>query len=68
EELLPLVELKGIGRVRARILYEAGYRDPFALSKADPGEIAKLPHFGSRLSSVVVEEARRYIKSHYKFV
>jgi len=65
EELLPLVELKGIGRVRARILYEAGYRDPFALSKADPGEIAKLPHFGTKLAESLVQEARDHVSAYY---
>ncbi|VVB51545.1 ATP-dependent DNA helicase Hel308 [uncultured archaeon] len=33
EDLLPLVQLKGIGRVRARKLYAAGLKTPHALKK-----------------------------------
>ncbi len=42
EELLPLVELKGVGRKRARKLYNAGYTSPEKLKRADPVELAKL--------------------------
>ncbi len=64
EELLPLVELKGIGRVRARILYEAGFTDPHKIAKAAPSAIAELPHFGERLASIIIEEARNYTKAY----
>jgi helicase len=41
-ELLELIQVKGIGRVRARKLYNAGYRDIKALRESEPAEIAKL--------------------------
>jgi helicase len=43
EELLPLVEkLTGIGRVRGRRLYAAGFRTPADLRRARPGELEVL--------------------------
>lgn len=51
EELLPLMELPQIGRIRARTLYVAGYLTPDAVLKASPGDLAKLPGFGDRLAS-----------------
>ncbi|NPA86947.1 MAG: DEAD/DEAH box helicase [Candidatus Diapherotrites archaeon] len=42
EELLPLVELKGIGRKRARKLFNAGFTSPEKIKRADPVELAKL--------------------------
>jgi helicase len=53
EELLPLVKIKGIGRVRARRLFEAGYRSMDALNKATVEEIARLDGFGKTLAFAV---------------
>ncbi len=41
-ELLDLIQIRGIGRVRARRLYNAGLRDMEALRVAEPKEIAKI--------------------------
>jgi helicase len=65
EELLALVELRGIGRARARILYDAGYTDPFKLAKASPDKIARLPHFGGKLAETLVEEAKTYVRAYF---
>ncbi len=46
EELLPLVRLPGVGRARARALYEAGYRVPADLKTASLEEIARVPGVG----------------------
>jgi len=35
KELLPIIKIKGIGRVRARNLYNAGYKDIEAIRKAE---------------------------------
>ncbi len=35
KELLPIIKIKGIGRVRARKLYNAGYKDIEAIRKAE---------------------------------
>ena len=42
EELLPLIELKGIGRKRARKLFNAGIRTPEDIKKTDPIRLADL--------------------------
>ncbi len=65
EELLPLVALKGIGRVRARVLYDAGFTDPGKLARTAPERIAALPHFGGKLAENLVAEARDYVRSYF---
>jgi len=42
KELLQLVEIKGIGRKRARILYDNGYKNADDLRKADVDVLAKI--------------------------
>ncbi len=42
EELIPLLKLKGIGRVRARKLHNAGIRDIGAVKKADFTSLSQL--------------------------
>ncbi|KCZ73223.1 superfamily II helicase [Candidatus Methanoperedens nitroreducens] len=41
-ELLDLIQIRGIGRVRARKLYDAGLKDMKALRETEPGVIAKI--------------------------
>ena len=53
EELLPLMKIKQVGRVRARTLFDAGYRTAEDVSKATADELRKLPGIGERLSSEV---------------
>ncbi|HEC63162.1 MAG TPA: hypothetical protein ENI38_02060 [Candidatus Acetothermia bacterium] len=59
EELLGLVKLSGVGRVRARVLFEAGFRGPEEIARKKPASLARLPHFGPALAKQVWEEARR---------
>jgi len=56
EELLPLVKLKGIGRVRARALYRAGYTSIEKLREARPEELMKIPGIGSRIIELLKEQ------------
>ncbi len=50
QQLLPLIELEGVGRVRARILHRAGYTSLGALRKAREEELARLAGIGSALA------------------
>jgi len=58
EELLNLISLKGIGRVRARILFNAGYTDLEKLSKASEKELASLPKIGNSLARKILEQLK----------
>lgn len=57
-ELLELVSLTGIGRVRARILYNHGYRTIEDIASSDPEKIAKIPGIGEKTSRSIVKEAK----------
>jgi helicase len=46
EELLELVQLRGVGRVRARSLFRAGYRKLADLERASEQELAGVPYIG----------------------
>jgi len=49
-ELLELARIKMIGRVRARILFNHGYRTIQDLAKADIKDLAKIPTIGKRIA------------------
>ncbi len=59
EELLDLVRLPGIGRVRARILYNNGYPSPHEIATAPVKEIARLQGFGVRLAEQIIKAAKK---------
>lgn len=50
KELLPLIELEGIGRVRARILHRSGFGTVGAIRKAREAQLALLPGFGPQIA------------------
>ena len=56
-ELLPILRLKipGIGRVRIRNLYNAGFKSPEDLRKANITILKKLPGIGDELAKKIVE-------------
>jgi len=56
EKLLPLVGLKGIGRVRAQILYNSGYTTHARLKKADIRQLTALPLIGPRIAMSIKEQ------------
>ena len=56
EELLPIVQLKGVGRVRARMLYNAGYKTLEDLKKATPEELLKVPTIGVQVVKRIKEQ------------
>jgi helicase len=53
-ELLDLIQIRGIGRVRARKLYNAGFRDMQALRGADPKVVAKI--IGPKLAIKILRQ------------
>jgi helicase len=56
KKLLPLVRLKGIGRVRAQILYNSGYTTITKLKRADLRQLTALPLIGPRLAKTIKEQ------------
>ncbi|RLI09479.1 hypothetical protein DRO33_06630 [Candidatus Bathyarchaeota archaeon] len=56
EELLQLASLRGIGRVRARLLYSAGFRSLEDLRRAPVRELLKVPGIGPRLALSIKEQ------------
>ena len=55
-ELVPLVKLKGIGRVRARMLFNSGYKSIASLRKAEPRELARIPTIGPEIVRSIKEQ------------
>ncbi|MCD6444427.1 DEAD/DEAH box helicase [Candidatus Bathyarchaeota archaeon] len=56
EELLTLTSLEGIGRVRARALYQAGYRTLEDLRRASLEELMRIPTIGGRIAKRIKEQ------------
>lgn len=59
EELLPLANIHGVGRKRARTLYDAGYTGVEALIEADLKDLEKLPGIGTQLAANMKQQARK---------
>jgi len=56
EELLNLVKLQGIGRVRARTLYKHGFKSISMLRKASVATLASLPGIGEKIAKQIKEQ------------
>jgi helicase len=57
-ELIPLTTLSGVARVRARRLYDAGYRDLLAIKEATIEDLAKIPGIGMLLASNIKKQVK----------
>lgn len=55
EELLPLTSLPGIGRVRARALYNTGIRTVEDLRKTTVEQLARIPYIGAETANRILE-------------
>ncbi len=55
-ELLNLVQLRGIGRVRARALYKAGFKSVNDLRKVNIETVARVPHIGKGIARNIKEQ------------
>lgn len=56
EELLELISLRGVGRVRGRALFQRGYRTLRDLQKANPNDLSRIPTIGSSLAVKIKEQ------------
>lgn len=65
EELLPLVRLKGIGRVRARMLFSKGIKDLGDVKKSDLVLLSKI--IGPSLAKSVKEQLGEKVNQPYFF-
>ena len=59
EELLELVRVKGIGRVRARTLYKHGIKNLDDLAKIPVNKLAEIDKIGSTLADNIKDELRK---------
>jgi helicase len=59
EELLPLVALEGIGRVRARALYSAGLTDAGKIAKAPQTRLAGIPKIGPAVAEKLKDQLNK---------
>lgn len=55
-ELTDLIRLRGIGRSRARLLFNAGYINRKILAEADEETLSKLPHIGRILANSILSQ------------
>ncbi|MBT6605785.1 hypothetical protein HOB36_11945 [Candidatus Bathyarchaeota archaeon] len=56
KKLLPLVRLKGIGRVRAQVLFNSGFTTQAKLKRANLRQLTALPLIGPKLSKSIKEQ------------
>ncbi len=61
EELLDLVQLPGIGRIRARALYNAGFRTLEDIASASARELSSVRGIGEGIARSIVEAARHML-------
>jgi POLQ-like helicase len=66
-DALELIEIEGIGPVRARLLINAGFKDPMLLAKAKPSKIVsklntKLGPNPKRTAEKIVENAKKFLQ------
>ncbi|MEM3670755.1 MAG: helix-hairpin-helix domain-containing protein, partial [Thermoprotei archaeon] len=59
QELVPLVALRGIGRVRARALYSMGLKSVAEVAEAPVEKITRLRGVSTAMAERIIEEARK---------
>ena len=62
KELLPIVQLEGVGRVRGRIIFNAGYQTVEDLKRASIEDLTNLPSVGPRLAKKLKEQVGGFVK------
>lgn len=61
-ELLPLVKLKGVGRIRGRMLFNAGLRKIEDLKRATIPQLTAIPLIGPQLAKKIKEQIGGLVK------
>ncbi len=61
EELLELVQLRGIGRVRGRSLFRAGYQKLADIKRATEQELARVPYIGTEIARSIKRQVEQEI-------
>ena len=59
DDLLPLVVLEGIGRVKARALYNAGFTDVPKIAMASQAKLASVPKIGPTLAEKLKHQLKK---------
>ncbi len=59
---MPLVKLEGVGRVRGRIIYDAGYKTAEEIKRVPLDILASLPSIGPRLAKRIKEQTGGFVK------
>ena len=62
KELLPLVKLEGVGRVRGRIMFNSGYKTIHDLKNARLEDLTSLPLIGPKLAKRIKEQVGGFVK------
>ncbi len=62
KELLPIVRLEGVGRVRGRIMFNAGYQTVEDIKHASVEDLTNLPLVGPRLAKKIKEQVGGFVK------
>lgn len=59
EELIPLIMLEAVGRVRARALYNAGFKDMRSIESASEQKLAAVQKIGAALAKKIKEQVKK---------
>ncbi|MEM4273306.1 MAG: DEAD/DEAH box helicase [Candidatus Caldarchaeum sp.] len=62
EELLPLVSIPGVGRVRARALYNAGVRRAEDVRNLSVEKLAQIPHIGPETAHRILQSVSMEVR------
>ena len=62
KELVPIVKLQGVGRVRGRIMFNAGFQTIEAIKHAPLEDLTNLPLIGPRLAKKIKEQVGGFVK------
>jgi helicase len=62
KELLPIVKLQGVGRVRGRIMFNAGFQTVADIKHAPIEDLTNLPLIGPRLAKKIKAQVGGFVK------